>query len=69
MHAALRLSPRTRHFYPCAMTMTIGKPIPTAGLTMRQADELTARLGATIAEMLATRMSGHEFSGAVEDVR
>lgn len=42
----------TRHFYPCPMTMTIGKPIPTAGLTMRQADELSAKLRAAIASML-----------------
>lgn len=44
----------TRYFYPCPMTMTIGKPIPTAGLTMRQADELTAQLRAAIAELLGT---------------
>lgn len=44
----------TRHFYPCPMTITIGRPIPTAGLTMRQADELTAQLRSTIAEMLTT---------------
>ncbi|HVA91047.1 MAG TPA: lysophospholipid acyltransferase family protein [Chloroflexota bacterium] len=43
----------TRHFYPCPMTIAIGPPIPTAGLTMRQADDLTARLRSAIAEMLA----------------
>ena len=42
----------TRHFYPCPMTMTVGQPIPTAGLTMRQADELTAQIRAAIASML-----------------
>lgn len=42
----------TRHFYPCPMTLAIGKPIPTAGLTMRQADELTNQLRAAIAAML-----------------
>ncbi len=42
----------TRHFYPCPMTMTIGQPIPTAGLTMRQADDLTAKVRAAIASML-----------------
>jgi len=42
----------TRHFYPCPMTIAIGPPIPTAGLTMRQADDLTARLRSAIAEML-----------------
>lgn len=43
----------TRHFYPCPMTMTIGRPIPTTGLTMRQADELTAKLRSAIADVLA----------------
>ena len=42
----------SRHFFPCPMTMTIGQPIPTTGLTMRQADELTAQLRAAIADML-----------------
>ncbi|MFZ0394485.1 MAG: lysophospholipid acyltransferase family protein [Terracidiphilus sp.] len=42
----------TRHFYPCPMTITIGKPIPTTGLTMRQADELTAQVRSAIASML-----------------
>ena len=38
----------TRHFYPCALTLTVGEPIPTTGMTIRQADELTARLRSTI---------------------
>jgi 1-acyl-sn-glycerol-3-phosphate acyltransferase len=42
----------TRHFYPCPMTLTIGQPISTAGLTMRHADELTAQVRAAIASML-----------------
>jgi hypothetical protein len=32
--------------------MTVGKPIETNGMTLRQADELTQRLRFTIAEML-----------------
>lgn len=42
----------TRHFFPCEMTMTVGEPIATAGLTMRQTEELTERLRATIAQLL-----------------
>jgi len=38
----------TRHFYPCALTLTVGDPIDTTGMSIRQADELTARLRATI---------------------
>jgi 1-acyl-sn-glycerol-3-phosphate acyltransferase len=42
----------TRHFFPCAMSLTVGEPIETTGMTMRQADELTVRLRSRIAEML-----------------
>ena len=34
----------TRHFYPGQLTLTIGEPIPTTGLTLRQADQLTRQL-------------------------
>ena len=43
----------TTHFHPCEMALTVGEPIETKGLTMRQADELTAELRSRIAEMLA----------------
>ncbi len=38
----------TRHFYPCQLTLTVGEPIATEGMTIRQADELTTRLRTTI---------------------
>lgn len=38
----------TRHFYPCPLTLSIGEPISTTGMSIRQADELTARLRAAI---------------------
>jgi len=41
----------TRHFFPCQLTLTVGEPISTAGMTIRQADELTARLRTTIDAM------------------
>src|SRR6202046_4263099 len=41
----------TRHFYPCDLTITIGEPISTKGMTVRQAEELTARLRAVIEEL------------------
>ena len=41
----------TRHFYPCNLTLTVGEPIPTKGMHIRQADELTARLRAAIEEL------------------
>ena len=42
----------TRHFYPCDLVLSAGEPIETAGMTIRQADELTARLRAAITQML-----------------
>lgn len=42
----------TRHFYPCEMTMMVGEPISTVGMTPRQTEELTERLRAAIAGML-----------------
>jgi 1-acyl-sn-glycerol-3-phosphate acyltransferase len=41
----------TRHFYPCDLTLTVGEPISTKGMTIRQAEELTARLRAIIDEL------------------
>lgn len=34
----------THHFYPGGLVLTVGEPIETAGMTVRQAEELTARL-------------------------
>jgi 1-acyl-sn-glycerol-3-phosphate acyltransferase len=42
----------THHFYPGELTLSVGEPIETKGMTVRQAEELTARLRAAIAEML-----------------
>jgi hypothetical protein len=36
------------HYYPGSLTVTIGQPIETAGMTLRQVDELTAQLRAAI---------------------
>jgi 1-acyl-sn-glycerol-3-phosphate acyltransferase len=38
----------THHYYPGKLTVSIGQPIETAGMTMRQVDELTTRLHAAI---------------------
>lgn len=42
----------TRHFYPGELTLNVGEPIETAGLTLRQADELTAQLRTAIERMI-----------------
>jgi 1-acyl-sn-glycerol-3-phosphate acyltransferase len=38
----------TRHFYSSELTLSVGEPIETAGMTLRQTDELTARLRVAI---------------------
>lgn len=42
----------THHLYPSELTLTVGEPIETKGMTVRQTDELTARLRTAIAAML-----------------
>jgi 1-acyl-sn-glycerol-3-phosphate acyltransferase len=41
----------TRHLYPGKLTLTVGEPIDTTGMTPRQTDELTARLRAAILQL------------------
>ena len=41
----------TRHFYPGEITMTVGEPISTAGMTLRQVEELNARLRNAIEQL------------------
>lgn len=42
----------THHFYPSELTLSVGEPIETRGMTVRQIDELTARLRSAIEAML-----------------
>ena len=42
------------HFFPCEVTLAACEPIDTAGMTIRQTDELTERIRTAIAEMLAS---------------
>lgn len=41
----------THHFYPGELTLRIGEPIETKGMTLRQTDELTARLREAVEEL------------------
>jgi len=53
LHGVYDLLPiHTTHFYPCEMTLTVGEPMETGGMTLRQTDELTAELRNRIAGML-----------------
>ena len=40
-----------RHFYPGELTITVGRPIETKGMNLRQMEELTQRLRAEIEEL------------------
>jgi len=54
LHGVYDLLPiHTTHLYPCELTLTVGEPLVTAGMTLRQTAELTAELKNRIAEMLA----------------
>jgi 1-acyl-sn-glycerol-3-phosphate acyltransferase len=45
----------THHFYPGELTLKIGEPLETAGMTVRQTDELTARLRVAIENLKEPR--------------
>lgn len=38
----------THHFYPCPLILSVGEPIETVGMTVRQTDELTEQLRVAI---------------------
>jgi 1-acyl-sn-glycerol-3-phosphate acyltransferase len=42
----------THHFYPSRLTLRVGEPIETKGMSVRQIDELTERLRAAIEGLL-----------------
>jgi 1-acyl-sn-glycerol-3-phosphate acyltransferase len=48
----------THHFYPGELKLSVGEPIETRGMKVRQTEELTARLRAAIAEMLEPDYAG-----------
>lgn len=43
----------TRHFYPGEITLSVGEPISTAGMTVRQTEELNLRLREVIVRLRA----------------
>lgn len=58
----------THHFYPGELTLSVGEPIETTGMTVRQVDELTARLQAAIAELLEPEATPSERAALHVDV-
>ena len=54
LHGVYDLLPiHTHHFHPGTLTFITGEPIPTTGLTVRDADQLTQQLRETIQQLLA----------------
>jgi len=45
----------TRHFYPVELTLSVGEPIETTGMTLRQAEELTGQLRTAIEQLRIPR--------------
>ncbi len=54
----------THHFYPGDLVLSIGEPIDTTGMTLRQADELSTRLRAEIARMLGRPLAESDAAPA-----
>jgi 1-acyl-sn-glycerol-3-phosphate acyltransferase len=56
----------THHFYPGEITLTVGEPISTTGMTLRQVEALNTRLRETIEELRspssATAVSASDLS-------
>jgi 1-acyl-sn-glycerol-3-phosphate acyltransferase len=59
----------TRHFYPGTLTLTVGQPIATTGMTARQTDELTTRLRAAIERLRQPENADPEGAVAEAEVR
>jgi 1-acyl-sn-glycerol-3-phosphate acyltransferase len=55
----------TRHLYPGELTVTVGEPIETKGMTVRQTGELTARLRDTIEHLRQSQSAGREDAPGV----
>jgi 1-acyl-sn-glycerol-3-phosphate acyltransferase len=49
----------TRHFYPGEITLRVGEPISTTGMTLRQVEELNIRLRESIERMRAESSTDH----------
>ena len=56
----------THHFYPGELTLSVGEPIETRGMTVRQTEELTARLRAAIVEMLDPELAAGRLTPGQE---
>jgi len=56
----------THHFYPGDLTLSVGEPMDTKGMTVRQTEELTARLRTAIIDMLQAESHAGSLPGEPE---
>jgi 1-acyl-sn-glycerol-3-phosphate acyltransferase len=56
----------THHFYPGELTLSVGNPIATKGMTVRQTDELTEQLRVAIESLLAEQQNAYSSESAEE---
>ena len=56
----------TRHFYPCPVSLTVGEPISTEGMSIRQADELTQRLRGVVDALRAQPSTSSTVAASAE---
>jgi 1-acyl-sn-glycerol-3-phosphate acyltransferase len=59
----------THHFYPSDLTLNVGEPIETTGMTVRQTDELTARLRQAVDALRQPRVADATESVAEAEAR
>ena len=55
----------THHFYPSELTLSVGEPMETTGMHIRQAEELTERLRAAIESLQQAETVATEAAEAV----
>jgi 1-acyl-sn-glycerol-3-phosphate acyltransferase len=57
----------THHFFPSDLVLSAGEPIETTGMTIRQTDDLTARVRTEVARMLGNPLpeSGAATAGSI----
>jgi 1-acyl-sn-glycerol-3-phosphate acyltransferase len=56
----------TRHFYPGEVTLSVGEPIETRGMTLRQTEELTETLRTAIEGLRIPRCAGSQSAESGE---
>jgi 1-acyl-sn-glycerol-3-phosphate acyltransferase len=55
----------TRHFYPGEITLTVGEPISTTGMTLRQVGELNSHLRETIEQLRTQSAPAPQSLGSI----